>query len=377
MNLALRDIRHNLGRFVLTCIGLGLLLGVVLAMVGIYRGLVSEALSLAIAPGADLWVVEEGSQGPFADPSRLPGTAREAIARMAGVERAGSLTYRAGEMVRDVGSIRVFVVGYEPGRIGEPHPIVAGRSISRSRHELVANVTSGLEIGERVGLGRTRFTVVGLTHNKVAFGGDPAVFITLRDSQELQFESRPASARRQAAQGIPAPNSDIVNTVLANVFPGASAAQVVADIRRWKHFGAMVQAEQEALLTHAVVEKVRKQIGLFTTLLVIVSTVIIALIVHTLTLDKLREIATLKLIGAPDRVIVGLIVQQSLAMGITGFAFGASLLVLVKDHFPRRVLMMPEDAMMLAAVVVVVCLLASILGVRLALKVDPATALGG
>jgi putative ABC transport system permease protein len=38
--------------------------------------------------------------------------------------------------------------------------------------------------------------------------------------------------------------------------------------------------------------------------------------------------------------------------------------------------MLPEDAMMLGAIVVVVCVLASGLGVRLALKVDPATALG-
>lgn len=377
MNLALRDIRHNLGRFVLTCIGLGLLLGVVLAMVGIYRGLVDEALSLAIAPKADLWVVEEGSQGPFADPSRLPGSAREAVARMAGVERAGAVTYRAGEIGRSTGTLRAFIVGFEPGRIGEPLPIVAGRPISRSRHELVANVTAKLEIGEEVRLGRTLFTVVGLTTGKIAFGGDPAVFITLRDSQELQFEAQPASARSQAARGAPVPDADIVNAVLAIVSPSVAADDVAAAIRRWKHYGAMIQAEQEALLTHAVVDKVRKQIGLFTTLLVIVSTVIIALIIYTLTLDKLREIATLKLIGAPDRVIVGLIVQQALAMGMIGFSFGATALLLVKDNFPRRVLLMPQDALMLAGVVLVVCLLASSLGVRLALKVDPATALGG
>ena len=35
MNLAYRDVRHNLGRFLLTCLGLGLLLGVVLAMIGV------------------------------------------------------------------------------------------------------------------------------------------------------------------------------------------------------------------------------------------------------------------------------------------------------------------------------------------------------
>ena len=35
MNLALADIRHTLGRFLLTCVGLGLLMAVALSMVGI------------------------------------------------------------------------------------------------------------------------------------------------------------------------------------------------------------------------------------------------------------------------------------------------------------------------------------------------------
>jgi putative ABC transport system permease protein len=91
----------------------------------------------------------------------------------------------------------------------------------------------------------------------------------------------------------------------------------------------------------------------------------------------MKEIATLKLIGAPDRTIVGLIVQQALAMGAIGFLFGTIFIALIKDNFPRRVLMQPEDALALGAVVMVVCLIASGLGVRLALKVDPATALGG
>ena len=46
MNLAYRDVRHNLGRFIVTCLGLSLLLGVVLAIIGIYRGLIADALEL-------------------------------------------------------------------------------------------------------------------------------------------------------------------------------------------------------------------------------------------------------------------------------------------------------------------------------------------
>ena len=43
MNLAIRDIRHSLGRFALTTIGVGMLLMVVMGMGGIYRGIIDDA----------------------------------------------------------------------------------------------------------------------------------------------------------------------------------------------------------------------------------------------------------------------------------------------------------------------------------------------
>jgi len=97
MNLAYRDVRHNLFRFLLTCFGLSLLLSVVLAMIGIYRGIVVEALTVARNHRVDLWVVEAGSQGPFAEASRIPGDSREGIARLAGVVEAGSVAQQGAE----------------------------------------------------------------------------------------------------------------------------------------------------------------------------------------------------------------------------------------------------------------------------------------
>jgi putative ABC transport system permease protein len=131
------------------------------------------------------------------------------------------------------------------------------------------------------------------------------------------------------------------------------------------------------LLTSSVVDRARRQIGLFMGILLAVSAVVIALIIYTMTMEKLREIATLKLIGAPDCTIVGLIVQQALALGGVGWALGLILVLLIKDYFPRRVVLEPLNALVLAAIIFVVCIAASGLGVRAALKVDPATALGG
>ncbi|MGE4167624.1 MAG: ABC transporter permease, partial [Xanthobacteraceae bacterium] len=305
MNLALKDIRHNLGRFLLTCLGLSLLLGIVLAMVGIYRGLVIEALGLARAARADVWVVEGGTRGPFAESSRLSGDMREAIAAQWGVAAAGAVAYMNVEARHRDAIKRLLVVGAEIGRPGEALNIVEGRPLLRSRYEAVADRRAGFALGEAIRLGSSTFTVVGLTENQVASGGDPVVFVTLRDGQKLQFDLTPAAARREAARATGASAStDTVNAVLVRLMPGVDPAQFAKGIARWKHLSALTQEEQETVLSRSVVERARRQIGLFTSLLLVVSTVIIGLIIYTMTIDKKKSIATLKLIGAPDRRIV-------------------------------------------------------------------------
>jgi len=377
MNLAIRDIRHNLGRFLLTCLGLSLLLTIVLSMLGIYRGLIAEALTLARAPSVDLWVVETNTRGPFAEASRLPGDTREAVARVAGVSEAGAVTFQSVEAETAAGKLRLYVIGYEPGRPGGPRRLIDGRPITQSRYETVVDRSTGLKVGDRLKLGRRALTVVGVTAGQVSSGGDPVVFITLRDSQKLQFELAPPAARREFARGGGEATSDIVNAVIARVNSDVPVGGVADGVRRWKHLAVLTQDEQESVLSRSVIERARRQIGLFTTLLLIVSTVIIALIIYTLTIDKTKEIATLKLIGAPDRTIVGLILQQALAMGAIGFSFGLTFILAMKDSFPRRVVVEVPDVAALASVVTAICLVASTLGVRFALKVDPATALAG
>jgi putative ABC transport system permease protein len=71
ISLAGRDILHSWGKFVLTGIGLGLLIGVTLTMAGVYRGMVDDARALLNNSGADLWVVQQDTQGPYAESSSL------------------------------------------------------------------------------------------------------------------------------------------------------------------------------------------------------------------------------------------------------------------------------------------------------------------
>ncbi len=163
---------------------------------------------MARAPAVDLWVVEADTRGPFAEASRIPGDAREAVARIAGVLEAGvdRISSRSRPST-PAASCDLYLIGYEIGRPGGPTDIVEGRAIARSRFELVADRGTGLQVGERLRLGRETFAVVGLTSGQVSSGGDPVVFVTLRDSQKLQFDLAPPAARRELARGAPPPPS--------------------------------------------------------------------------------------------------------------------------------------------------------------------------
>ena len=377
MNLAWRDIRHKLGRFVLTCLGLSLLLAVVITMAGIYRGQTADALALVRTIDADLWVVEAGTHGPFAESSRIPGDTREIVARINGVAEAGSITLQNVQIERGGRRLRLQVVGFEPGRPGGPVRLVAGREITRSHYELIADRKTGLVVGETLRLGRNDYTVVGATSGVVTLSGDSIVYMSLRDAQDLQFEQAPSATRREAARGAERTPTNLVNAVVARLAPDYRPGEVADAIRRWKHLAVLTDEDQERLLTQTVIERASRQLGLFMSVLTVVSAVIIALIIYTLTMEKIREIAMLKLIGAPDRTIVGLVLQQALLMGIAGFAIGATLVYAFNGYFPRSIVMLPQDVAMLFGVVVVVCLLASLLGVRAALRVDPARALTG
>jgi putative ABC transport system permease protein len=377
MNLAIRDMRHNWLRFMLTGLGLAGLLGIVVTMMGIYEGALADAVRLPRASNPALWVVEPATKGPFAEPSRLPRDTRELVRRLPGVAEAGAVTFETVQVTANGRPVRLYVQGYEPGRPGGPSNLVAGHGITESHYQIVVDASSGLKVGDRVLIGpyEDPYTVVGLTSGMVNSAGDPAAWVTLLDAQAIQFAVSPPLQRRERAEGRSPPVTNDVNAVLVQLDPGASAPTVAAEIDRWKHLSAVTEKQEEDYLTVFVISKMQKQLGMFMGILIVVTAVIIALIIYTLTMDKLRSIATLKLVGAPDRTIVGLVVQEALVLGVSGYALGIVLVAAFRSLFPRRVEMVPRDLAVLLVVVVVVCLLGSALSVRTAVKVDPAKAL--
>ncbi|SFJ21738.1 putative ABC transport system permease protein [Desulfomicrobium apsheronum] len=398
ISLAGRDILHSWGKFVFTGVGLGLLIGVTLSMAGIYRGMVEDAKVLLDNSGADLWVVQQDTLGPYAESSTIPDDVYRSILGMEGVERVSNVTYLTMQVRHDGGDVRAMVVGVVPGGPGEPgQPIflVAGRHITRSHYEAVADVRTGFRLGQEIVIRRNVYTVVGLTRRTVSSGGDPMVFIPLKDAQEAQFlkdNDAIVRSRQRAAQN-PAFNRPIpglldaviasqstnsnVNAVLVSLAPGHLPNEVAKSIQRWSRYQVYTRAQMEEILIEKLVATSARQIGMFLVILSVVSAAIVAFIIYTLTMGKIREIAVLKLIGTRNRTIASMILQQALGLGLIGFVVGKISATLWAPIFPKYVLLLPEDAVRGLIAVMVICSLASVMAIRAALKVDPAEAIGG
>jgi putative ABC transport system permease protein len=102
-----------------------------------------------------------------------------------------------------------------------------------------------------------------------------------------------------------------------------------------------------------------------------------ALILYTLTLDKLHSIALLKLLGAPDRTILGMLLQQALALGVMGYVIAVLMGHQLFPYFPRRVVVTNEDLFQLFCIVLAISVLSSLLGIWRAMRVQPTEALMG
>ncbi|EHL24666.1 MAG: ABC transporter permease [Aquabacterium sp.] len=395
ISLAGRDILHGWSKYVLTGLGLGLLIGVTLSMAGVYRGMVDDAHALLSNSRADLWVVQKDTQGPYAESSSIKDDVVRSVRGMPGVTAAANVTYLTMQVARNGEDNRVMVVGIEPGMPGAPGYLVAGRHLTRNHYEAVADVKTGFQLDETVRIRRHDYTVVGLTQRMVSSGGDPMLFVPLKDAQETQFlkdndaiiNDRARTAANPAFNRPGSPDlldavqnlqtsSRSVNAVLVQLAPGFTPEQVAEPIRRWKHLSVYTREGMENILIVKLIANSAKQIGMFLVILAIVSAAIVAFIIYTMTMGKLREIAVLKLIGTRDRTIASMILQQALGLGLIGFAVGKVAATLWAPAFPKFVLLLPGDAATGLVVTLVICALASTLAIRVALKVDPGAAIG-
>lgn len=401
MNLALRDVRRQLARFVGTAAGLGLLLSVVIAMQGIYAGMVDDATVLTRAMKADLWLVQRDTSGPFAEGSRLDPSVEARAASIPGVKRARPYTYQLIQRVQRGAVMRIALVGLGwPDDRGSTLPLLRGRQLQQPHGEMIADASLGLAIGESLELAGEPYRIVGLTKNALTSGGESVAFVSVSDAELIAFDQPPEAAlleRQRVAERLrrtdlgrsqPGLEDLVMDTrwrAPALVSPPVAAVLVDADPQRlaevqqvlssWGDVSVYTQEDEEALLLGGVVQRARMQIGLFTVILTLTAAVIVMMIMYNLTLEKTHDLAVLKLMGAPRLRLLGLVLQQAWLLGALAYAVAFILGEALFPVFPRRVLITETISLFAPIATMTIVTLASLLGLTHVMRIDPSRAL--
>lgn len=243
---------------------------------------------------------------------------------------------------------------------------------------------------------------MGLTRNALTSGGDSVAFLTVADAHLLAAEQPPEALQLERLRLVerlrrtelgraqpaledlvrdprwrsPALSDPPLAAVLLDVDPHRIEA-VRATLQRWGDVSVYTQHDEEQLLLGGVVQRARMQIGLFTVILTLTAAVIVMMVMYNLTLEKTHDLAVLKLMGAPVPRLLGLVLQQAWMLGALGYAVAWAVGQAAYPAFPRRVLITPTLMTVAPALTMLVVTLASLLGLRHVLRIDPARALEG
>jgi putative ABC transport system permease protein len=393
-----RDIRFRKVRFILAALGLGLLLGIVVAMGGIEGGMIRDAIVFAESTEANIWVSQQDSGGPFMGQSGLPRGAVKDVAAISGVEQGSALIFGSYTIPEGERFKRVVIVGTERGGLGEPTSLVAGRLYSTGKKEAVADKGLGLALGDRAKLGADEYEVVGLTQG-MNYSRIPIIYLALDEAQGILFSRQrypkmmeemqdkffayftreeEARIRKRMDEMIAEwmEKTGNINAILVKVKDGYSPKAVAEEVEQSLELDARTQEEELNLILSGEVKRGHDQMLMFKTMLMIIAGVIVMLITYTNTIEKTRDIAILKVVGTPTRRIIGMIVQEAVLIGIVGAVVGSILINLMAPRFPMPLALRTGDMVVVFVGAFILCTLGSLLAVRRALSIDSMVAMG-
>ncbi|HUP86115.1 MAG TPA: ABC transporter permease [Acidimicrobiales bacterium] len=345
--ITLHDLRFRARQFLIAVVGAGLVFSMALLLTGLANSFRAEVRRTVASVGADAWIVSNGSSGPFTAFGALPATTVDALASTPGVRAADPLVIVPETTTIDgeVHGLRLF--GHRPGGMGAPEPS-EGRAV-RIDGEVVVDRRLGLDVGDGLDLVGRHLVVVGLVRGHTLLGGIPNVYATVSDAQRIAFQGQP-----------------LVTTVVVSGAPAAPPA-------------GMTVLSSEAVradTVHAMRDAIAS-IDNSRSLMWIVAAVIVAALMYVSALERLRDFAVLKSLGAPSWLLFVGVALQSIAVTLLAavFALGASRVMRPMFALPTSV---PVSAyVVLPIVAVVVGLVSSLVALRRAVSVDPASAFAG
>jgi putative ABC transport system permease protein len=367
--IAIQSLLHDRGKFLAALAGVAFAASLVLIQVGLYAGFLSMASGIIRRTGGDLWVMPRGIE-VIDNSEPLSGAARAVAVAHPCVRRVRGMIYSFVPVRKPRGTPdAVTLVGYEPGddpivpwtlHQGLPHDLHGHLRAAVDRVDLRKLQIEGEALGSLLQVNGHTVQVAATTEGMRSFTLVPFLFMEIEN------------ARRVAHL-----NVDRASYWIVDLRDPRCTDDVVAHIERHGDLQAIPAARfAELTENHWVRESGAGSALGFTALLgLVVGVVIVGQTLYAVTREHLKELATLKAIGATDGEIVGFVAWQAGLLAVVGGALGVALSFAAREGVAGQGLVVVLDAPVLAlglGSVALMCAAASVWSVRAVLQLEAA-----
>jgi putative ABC transport system permease protein len=345
--ITIGDLRLRRRQFVIAMVGGALVFAMTLILAGMSNSFRQEVETTVDDVRADRWVVTAGSPGPFTGFAALPDGVPDQLTHAPGVTAADPLIIAPQAVEIGDRFHGVYVLAYARNGLGTPMPS-HGRVV-QARAEAVADDRLGVDTGDVITMSGRPFTVVGTTSGHSVFGGLPMVYVDLADGQALSFGGQPL-ATAVAVRGVP------------DAVPAGVSVLTNDDVR-----SDVLRQMQSAV----------QSIDSTRLLMWIVAAVIVAGLVYVSALERGRDFAVLKAMGASTGNVFFSMALEAVLVCLVAVVLAAVIGTLIRPFFALPVDIPLAAFVTLPIIALVVGLVGSLAGLRRAVTADPARAFGG
>lgn len=365
VSIARKNLFGDPVRFLTTLVGITFSVALIACTIGIYLGFMQNAAFVIENTAAEIWVTSQNSENfnfsfPFPERKEFEVKATPGVAATEKILLSFSLM-----KLPDGGSTNVQVLGFNPD---------GGFFVPRMRQGSLADLQRGkviildetargrlgeFRVGERREIYDTSVRVIGVAEGVKSFVEAPYVMMTYDNAQRV----------------IPWVRDQTV-FILVKVAEGFHPEAVKQALKRIRNVDVFL-AEEYAFKTKMFwTRETGMGVG-FAFVAVIgfgVGIVIVGQTIYAATLEHLQEFGTLKAIGADNRDVYRIVIEQALWIASAGYGCGYLLARAIQEVYVRRGLAMHLPQPFLAGmffVTVLMCLVASCVSIRKAVKVDP------
>jgi putative ABC transport system permease protein len=342
--ISLRDLQWRRRRFAIAVVATALVFALGLILSGVSASFDNEIDRTVDSFGADAWLVPAGTLGPFTAPTTMSESRVDRVRRLPGVRRADPVLV-LGATTTTPRPRNLNIVGVVPGGVGSPD----GTESKLIRPSAIVDDALGLGRGDQLALNGVSLRVAGVTHGMTYFAGIPRATMSLRQAQRIALEGR-RLVTAIVVQGRPA--------TVPRGFHLLENSDVAEDLER-----PIVQAKDT--------------ISFIRILLWLVAAGIIGAIVYLSALERVADFAVLKAIGVSVRDLVMGLLFQAVLLSLLSALLAIGLQKAIAPAVAMSVEIPIGTFLTMPLVAILVGALASFLGLRRALAVDPALAFGG